>query len=457
MKTHNEPYTITLIAQAKEQIKKIQTSPNYLKITKCADNLTYENLLLILLNNPPKKVEEDQTSEFEEVEEEIAYQEFKNDVLTMMNKSKKTSGYTQPKMPYDNEMDDYEPEPEPDEMTGININIDIDETITINKKQKHDTHEFCTCDKFIPSSDPKKWGPSSWKILHEQAQNDCYDSPIFIPNPAFCPDQETVCLGGTTWTPENPFPGFTNNHQPSYHDYISENPSPKPFSNNYQSSPYYDFKNTIGISTTQTIIKKNLNTEYIKLLDPYWEKKIHTIKGMNYDAITNIKLALLGIAGLQDKTIELVLKVNNNLLCSQTILITNTSNNSNKCEFISFPNIIINHPKYEQRIDIYMRGEFSNISNQQMGFNINYDTILFEAESRGKIFMMTNTYIFEMTTGVICMYSGGMFGTRYMTQLLDTAHTDFKKLYIVADNDKEEEKEDQEDKEIITENIKITI
>jgi len=200
--------------------------------------------------------------------------------------------------------------------------------------------------------------------------------------------------------------------------------------------PFFEFKNIIGLSSTQTVITKY--GSYKELSDQIKEFKICTIDDVNFDGITNIRIRMntyKAIFKVMDvvEPIEFILKVNGNLLCSRTIVFDFKPASFATYDFINFPNIIINHPKRrrEMKLEIYARQRF--ISSGFIFF-INYDHILFTSSSRVKIANGCDRYMFETASGVLCMGNNDMVAARYFTQLYDTVPNEFKKLYIADES-----------------------
>jgi hypothetical protein len=199
--------------------------------------------------------------------------------------------------------------------------------------------------------------------------------------------------------------------------------------------PFFEFKNIRGLSSTQTVVAKYGS---YKQLGQYKEFKICTIDDGNFEGITNIKInmttnkPIFKPVGMVEP-IEFVLKINGNLICSRTMVFDFSPSSFISYDFISFPNVIINHPKRrrEMKIELYARQKF--ISSGFMFF-INYDHILFTSSSKAKIANGCDRYVFETSTGVLCMGINDMVAVRYFTQLYDTVPNEFKKLYILDES-----------------------
>ena len=304
---------ITKMSYDNDQLKEIQESPNYLKIVKYTDNMSYESMLLALINND-KKINQVEINNI-----------WKQKV----------------KMPYD----------------------DIDQTDQNKLKITENLFDLPKLDD-TPESSFGHWPSPNCNFFY------CNDKP------------------------------FTFGQQ------------------------YYDFKNTHGISSTQNIIKKiNSNdNELIKLIDNYWQMKICRIKGTNYDALTNINISIF--SGLNGDATELILKINNNIICSKFI-----QNNVTDCEFIKFPNFILNcnpSQQKEQKVELFIRGKNHTIYNSKFSFDIKYDVILFDMKSRSNIFTFCNNYIFKNNNGIICQGLNGVYAVKYMSQLIETIPDEFK-------------------------------
>lgn len=220
--------------------------------------------------------------------------------------------------------------------------------------------------------------------------------------------------------------------------------SNKPFIFDLQ---YYGFSDGKGISSKQSVIKKINDNKMFKLING-WQKKIHTIKGVNYDAITNVSVSLLNY----HEPFELILKVNNNILCSR---MTVSDHKISNYEFIKFPNFILNDQKDQksQKIEIFIRSANNINLNSKFSCDIEYDIILFDNITRTNIFTFCKTYMFETSTGIICVGSNGMYGPKYNSQLINSVDNNFKYLYNVDNVAIEDEIINNE----LNENIKICI
>lgn len=220
----------------------------------------------------------------------------------------------------------------------------------------------------------------------------------------------------------------------------------------YRFINYYD---TNGMSSTQNIIK---NIDYSKndyriIRGDFIETKIGSIKDINYDAITNIKLNTVCPAMAYEK-IEFIMRVGNNLICSKTVCVTPSE--IVNIEFINYPNIMINDPRYKElKIDIYMRTKHHFPTNLKQRFGIDYDIILFHGLTRERIFNGYMMNLFQTKEGVLCVQNGDTTDCRYMTQLYDTVDQEFKCIYKNKENEEDEKEADIEDNE--DQDITITI
>lgn len=195
-------------------------------------------------------------------------------------------------------------------------------------------------------------------------------------------------------------------------------------------SSYFNFKDFKGISSKQTIVCDYRN--YKKLHYGFNEFKLGTIDYMNSDAFTNIKVITKPIYECLDhlnkiELIEFILRVNGNIICSKTMPID--FSNPIICNFIDSPNYIINVSK-NQKITIHAR---QNFLCSAINFKIEYDQILFMDNSRWKLSKL-HKYIFKTTTDVICVAHTDKMAVRYFSQFIGTIHDDFKKFYIINEN-----------------------
>ena len=406
--TFNGPITIIKMAQDKEYIKKVQESTNYIQILEYPKNMTFESMLLTLVNEVDK--------------------------LPLIHDDAK----------------------EPTTVCLGGKTWTPDDPFTFEKAEMLKSNYVAQQNEYNLTNVPM----TSSTFLNSIITPDYNNGPIanYSNNSNYYNNYNNGIVTGTIDIPTTIdlkmfMPGVL--HGP---DNIWK-PISTPVIGPY--SDYYTFKDCRGISSTQTIIKYDLSQKHTVLPGNYMEKKIHTI-GANYDAISNIRVKIthFGQMIIADN-LEFVLKVNGNLLCSQTVMNQQIIN----CDFIKLPNFITKHPKIEsQKVEIYVRAkkECLNFTHMDTTIKIDYDVILFDNVSRAKIFNECNIYMFETATGVICVGTKqGIFGTRYMTQLLDTVSTDFSEhLYssnLLANKEKEKEGEDDHNKEEISENIKITI
>lgn len=253
-----------------------------------------------------------------------------------------------------------------------------------------------------------------------------------------------VPISGKAWTVDDPFT-FEKAEQINQND------------------DYYTFKNCHGISSKHTSVRGG-KIRMDKLTNDYIEMRVCSIKGFTYDAVSNIRVNVINLwPNIEECNFEIVLRVNGNLLVSQTISNKITSQlNSNvqqmSCELINFPNFILNTPEEQQHIEIYMRGKNSLLLHKTPVPQIEYDVILFNSTSRYKIFYECAKYIFEMATGVICVGTErGVYGVRYMTQLINTVSPHFQHLYASIKLPNKEGEGEQEEINELTENIIISI
>ena len=214
--------------------------------------------------------------------------------------------------------------------------------------------------------------------------------------------------------------------------------------NDTYTSSYFNFKDFKGISSKQTIVCKYRN--YKNLCDGFNEFKLGTIDYMNSDAFTNIKVITKPIYECLDhinkvELIEFILRVNGNIICSKTMPID--FSNPTICNFIDSPNYIINILK-NQKITIHTRHNFLCTA---INFKIEYDHILFTNNSRWKLSKL-HKYIFKTTTDVICVAHTDKMAVRYFSQFIETIHDDFKKFYIINENNLDTSNEETQTVEI---------
>ncbi len=286
----------TQINNIKELIKKIQSSPNYLKLHKYPDNMTYECLLweIVELDAIPL-IPQEETIEIDEP----------------------FGSYKQPPMPYDQ----VEHDVAVDEMTGIMHElkkpVDFDQL-----KQQF----FGNCE--LKYSNINKKTPMPYDGPEDEMNN--LKSPDYFKKPT--PNH----LGPEYWKP------IIHNQQLSS-----------------SSSIYYDFKYTRGISSTQTIYKEPKHKTITKLSGGVWEQKIHTFNNTQCDAITDIKL-LMTNTGLQNEQVEFILRVGGNTLFSKTFIIPDNTLVCNFIDFpnliTNHPKNRSNKVEIYMRMNYYLTG-----------------------------------------------------------------------------------------------------
>ncbi|ARF09958.1 hypothetical protein Indivirus_6_24 [Indivirus ILV1] len=219
--------------------------------------------------------------------------------------------------------------------------------------------------------------------------------------------------------------------------------------NGYTLSKYQDFEHTRCVSTTQTISKSNTCKNLIKLHNSSFEQKIYKFNLSTYDAITNI-IMFINNNGLYGEKIEFVLKCQDLVICSRTLTMVDSTL---KCNFIDFPNFIINPPGNLNKLEVYIRANNITINDDSLNFTIIYDVILFDDKSRSKIFGNHKPYLFETSSGIVCMGRGDtIIVPRYSEQVASTVHPDFKHLYSTINKN-----DDNQINNIINENIKIIL
>jgi hypothetical protein len=344
-------------------INNIQNSPNFLKLIKYPDHMTYESMVYAVIRL--EEVEEEQQDKkkeyvfswLEEEEEEEEEQDKKKEDF-----KKITKGYP----------------------------IQENEIQIANQ---------CTCP------------PDSSGVVEvcycNNGNNDLW----------------TQCIGPV----QSDLYDMDKSHEPSgSYKYYSNNPC---FNTNQ--SGYFDFRNCLGISSSQEIIKNN--TSKYQKLQLCSEVLVCNIEG-NHDAISNVRLSITG--GNKYDKVECVLKIDEAVICSKTIMIQSYKSS---CTFISFPNLIVLYKYNNQpnKVSIYIRGNSLTVANKKMSFSVKYDKILFESKSRKAIHWKYQTFLYKTTSDVIICSIEGLHAVRYFVQLQNSVDPQFKHLYssVVPENE----------------------
>lgn len=369
----NGSITETKIAESFETLNKIQLSPHYLKLVKYPDQMTYENLVssLIELEIEQEKAKKEKTYEF-------VYHE--------------------------------NPAFDPEECATIKGPIGCPIGAVGVKGPKGIS---CSVGpKGIP-------GPTGCPELDAKLQKeyevknfDMHGYPIDSPEPP-SPDKLLSPIIPNKYDHTNEFKKLS--------DHFKSKWSLNELSTN--TNGWFNFLDCDGVVSSQELIIKNNSKNFQKLRGNMSEVFVCDIKG-KHEGITNIGMAIHG--GTAYDKVECVLKVDDAVICSKTIMIKSYVSS---CTFIKFPNLMVLYPN--NKVSICVRGSTMTVLNPEIKFFIKYDAIYFGTKSRNKIMNkhVMNEFLFKTTSDVLIANINGTYAVRYYTQLVNSVDKQFRHLY----------------------------